>query len=138
MEREGEIADKIEKGKMDALKKREKLVHNKCGRDSWSSPQDDAETRGGSIIGLRQAICCRVQWVSQTLTIAMILHLKRRLEIRRVCQKCFIRIMTKSLKTLFYPLSFHVLCFFYIQNCLTCHNIEKVEEEYKNRTFNCS
>lgn len=55
MECEGEITDKIEKGKMGAMEKREKLVHNKCGRDSWSSPQDDVETRGGSIIGLRQA-----------------------------------------------------------------------------------
>lgn len=55
MECEGEITDKIEKSKMDAMEKREKLVHNKCGRDSWSSPQDDAETRGESIIGLRQA-----------------------------------------------------------------------------------
>lgn len=34
MECEGEITDKIEKGKMDAMEKREKLVHNKCGRDS--------------------------------------------------------------------------------------------------------
>lgn len=34
---EGGITVEIEKGKMDAMKKREALIHNKCGRDSWDA-----------------------------------------------------------------------------------------------------
>lgn len=70
---------------MDAMEKREKLVHNKCGRDSWSSPQDDVETRGGSIIGLRQAKS-PANLTNMVQTVAMTLHLKPKLGVERVCQ----------------------------------------------------